>query len=243
MDDYVSPDNASLPRPPLGAESCPSAAAPAPPGVQAGTPAGFPAPGTAANAPPTKALYKRPALSEADQLAIRAEIGAASKGHEGLKINVHHYRARLERLAQRIPDFASYRKMVIDDLREAWYYDRMHRTRTVRSQLEQWKHLFPYWAERTGETRRIKIRSLGHSGTYECELTEPPLPDIWEQFIDIGVRAGAPLAVLNDVYLQFKDAPAKTVRAGQKFSKHGTGPVALPRASIDPAAKKSGKPT
>ena len=92
----------------------------------------------------------------------------------------------------------------------------MHNERTVSNQVEQWKRLFPYWAERVGERRAVRIHSLGHNGVYECELVARPMPDLWEAFFDAGVAAGASWAVLNDVYLRFKGAPAKTIRAGQR---------------------------
>lgn len=49
---------------------------------------------------------------------------------------------------------------------EAWHHDRMHNERTVSNQVEQWKRLFPYWAERVGERRAVRIHSLGHNGVY-----------------------------------------------------------------------------
>lgn len=161
----------------------------------------------------------KPTLSREQQLEIRAELGGARRNADTLKINVHHQRARLERIAGRIPDFASYRKIVIDDLRDAWYHDRMHNERTVSNQVEQWKRLFPYWAARVGERLAVKIHSLGHSGAYECQLVDRTLPDVWETFFDAGVAAGASWAVLNEVYRQFKDAPAKTVRASGRINR------------------------
>ena len=162
MDGFDSPGEALTPQlrpvgrlgqPPIG-EGQPGA----PPEPRAGTHASA-GPDTASSAQPEGtaqiAAHKRPALSEAQQFAIRAEIGIAGKGSATLKINVHHYRNRLERLARQIPDFASYRKMVIDDLLEFWHYDRLHKTCTTGNQAEQWKRLFPYWARRVGEQRQI----------------------------------------------------------------------------------------
>lgn len=188
------------------------------------------------------AAYKRPALSQAEQLAIRAELGTAGKGSATLKINVHHYRNRLERLAKQIPDFASFRKMAIDDLREFWHYDRLHKTYTTGNQVEQWKRLFPYWASRVGERRQVSIRALGHSGTYACELVEPPVPDVWELFFDAGVNAGVAPAVLYDAYLIHKDAPVKTIRAGGKISPRGTGQTVLPGTAKTQVLKEFGAP-
>ena len=217
----------------------------APPEPRAGTHSSA-WPDTASSAQPEGtaqiAAHKRPALSQAQQLAIRAELGTAGKGSATLKINVHHYRNRLERLAQQIPDFASFRKMVIDDLREFWHYDRAHKTTTTGNQAEQWKRLFPYWARRVGERRHVSIRALGHSGSYACDLVEPSLPDVWEKFFDAGISAGVAPATLYDAYLKHKDAPVKTIRAGRKFSRRGTGQMVLPGTSKAQVLSEFGAP-
>ena len=195
-------------------------APPFPPDAAAAAPP-HPAPHTASHPAPHPKAHKAPALSLAEQLDIRADMSRARLRSETLKINVHQQRAELERIALRIPDFASFRKLVIDDLRDAWDYDRMHNMRTVSNQVEHWKRLYPCWARRVKEHCVVKIYSLGHSGAYECELAEPPMPDVWEVFFNAGVAAGASWAVLNDVYRQFKDAPAKTIRAGKKSAAMG----------------------
>lgn len=155
-------------------------------------------------------------LSKQQQLEIRTEIGVAGRSNTKLSINVHHYRARLENLAQRIPDFESYRQMVVDDLRESWHYDRMHKGRTVHNQLQQWKRLFTYWARLVGERRLVHIGARGYDGAYECQLVERAADDVWERFIDAGVTAGVPLATLNNLFNHYKDAPAKTIRANER---------------------------
>lgn len=190
----------------------------------------------AATTPSPIPAYRRPALSDAEQADIRREIGVASKSGLTAEINVHHYRARLQNLARRIPDFESYRKMVVDDLRDSSHHDRVTGERRTHNQQEQWRRLFKYWAASTGETLLVQIRWLGTDGAYECKLVDRPEIDVWERFIDAGVDAGVPLTVLNDLYKKYCNAPAKAIRPNRrKFTRRGTGPAALPGEPIEKA--------
>lgn len=182
---------------------------------------------------PAGTAGQRPPLTKAEQLAFRTEIGIAGKSRLNLSANAHHYRTRQERLAQRIPDFESYRQMVVDDLREYWHHDHMHKVRTVHNQAEHWRRLFTCWARITGESRVVKIAARGYDGSYECELIERRMENVWERFIDAGVVAGVPLTTLNSLYDKHKDAPAKTIRANKRVNWRGTGQIALPGQAIE----------
>ena len=167
----------------------------------------------------------------------KREILAVIRGGSGMTQHARHFRERLDDLAAHIPDFGDFSKMVTEDLRETHHHDRMHKVRTLNNRIQVWKRLYGCWARRNGVQSGVRIRARDYEGSYECSMERRAGPDVWEQFIDIGIIAGVPLASLNALYHKHKDAPATTVRAGGKLSAR-PAPAAGTARNQAPAGQK-----
>lgn len=91
-----------------------------------------------------KPAGKRKNVTEAgSQIALgawsaqaKAEILAALKAGGGVTLGAQHFRSRLAQLAKRFPDFAAFRALCLQDLREIWHEDQAARVRTVHNRVQ-----------------------------------------------------------------------------------------------------------
>jgi hypothetical protein len=143
----------------------------------------------------------------------KAEILAVLRAGSGVTLGAQHFRGRLVQLAKRFPDFAAFRALCLQDLRETWHEDQAARVRTVHNRVQTWKRLFNYFARPRGLESKVRIGALNYAGGYECELVPRQPPDLWERFIDVGTQVGVPMTLLMALHEKYKGKPVKTIRA------------------------------
>ena len=133
----------------------------------------------------------------------KAQVFAAVRANAGARANAAQHQKLLAERARLIPDFHVFRALVLEDLRQAYQDDRLHKTRAAKNRRLSWTALYKPFAALRGIDQALCIQALDRSGNYRCELIDAvPPPDQWQRFVKLGAVYGITEAQLTTLYRQ-----------------------------------------
>ena len=141
--------------------------------------------------------------------AVKARVFVLVRACAHGRASAEAHKAGLAKQAALIPSFAVFRQLCMEDLTEAFHEDRQIPARAQRNRRLVWLNFFKPFARLHGIGQALAIRAIDRQGHYTCELTEPCLPDYWEQWFKLGRKLGMSEATLEHAARSAGENPAQ----------------------------------